>query len=106
MRAVGFSTPPTDPMQASERPLLAAQRFKRLLKSSPEELPLALVRIIRLLRGEADVAGIARALLDWGGPFGDRVRRDWAFDYYAAGEAKPVPSPALITQSVTEGVPS
>jgi len=83
-RAVGWRR-----LDDKEGALLSELRFRRLIEArTAEELRGEFVRLVRLLKGTANVADCARSLLywtDWQG----RIRRDWAFDYYAAGIAKP-----------------
>jgi len=37
-----------------------------------------MIRILRLLRGEADIHSLAESTYFWG----DEVRKRWAFDYF------------------------
>ena len=80
-RAIGRRT-----IAETDSALLGEGRFRRLLQvDDPDELMTAMVRLVRHLKGEANVADLARSILYWG----DRVRQRWAFDYYAAGLAAP-----------------
>jgi CRISPR system Cascade subunit CasB len=90
MRAVGFKTTPRPGAKETEPPRLSRQRFERLLKSSDDELPKALVRLVRLMDGKANVAELTSVMMGWFTQSRkDRICRDWAFDYYAASDAKP-----------------
>lgn len=76
--------------QAVEQPRLSEQRFRRLLQSRRGELVLAFTRLIALLGGTVNIPALAEDFLDWDHPErGDRVRRRWAFDYWAAASAAP-----------------
>lgn len=68
-----------------EKAALSGLRFRRLLRHGDvQELYPALIRVIRLLDRTANVIDLADSVLAWGdGWRGDRVRQDWAFDYYA-----------------------
>ncbi len=94
MQAAGwqrFPGPAAGGGQGAEQPRLSEQRFRRLLQTAPgEELVLAFTRLIALLGGTVNIPALAEDFLDWDHPErGDRVRRRWAFDYYAAATAAP-----------------
>lgn len=90
MRAVGYKTTPRPGGKEPEPPRLAVQRFNRLLRTSDDDLALALIRLVRLMDGKANVSELTKVMLDWSTPWKkDRICRDWAFDYYAASDAKP-----------------
>jgi len=59
-------------------PAVSELRFRRLLQRSREEFYPAMIRILRLLRGEADIHSLAESTYFWG----DEVRKRWAFDYF------------------------
>jgi CRISPR type I-E-associated protein CasB/Cse2 len=64
------------------------QRFRRLLqieRADTGELTLALIRIVRLLRGEANPRDLAEAMLFWG----DRLKTSWAYRYFGEYAADP-----------------
>lgn len=87
MRELGYKSTPTE-KNKGDPPRLAPVRFTRLLRSSPEELPTALVRLVRLAGGTANVGEVAVAMMRWSYDAGREVQRKrWAFDYYAASEA-------------------
>lgn len=79
---------------AGDPPRLARARFTRLLRSTPDELPVALVRLIRLAGGSADVEELGQAMLRWVHEGSrEQQRRRWAFDYFAASIAAPDADP-------------
>ncbi len=101
MRAAGYRTTPADPATA-EPPLLAPQRFRRLIRSRPEELPRALVRLVHLLGGTANIGELAAVMLDWAAEDSREARRRrWAFDYYAAPHEAPDTDAASSTDTDT-----
>jgi CRISPR type I-E-associated protein CasB/Cse2 len=104
MRSAGFKTTPRKGSQNEDQPKLAVLRFTRLMRSTKEELPLALIRLVRLMKDEARISDLTDAMLNWSHPtFGDRVRRNWAFDYYAASDANPNNTKNIET-TTTEGI--
>lgn len=106
MRSVGFTKTPRDKSTSTEQPRLAVQRFNRLLRTSDDDLPTALIRLVRLMDGQANVKELTDVMLGWSIPWKkDRICRDWAFDYYAASDAKPETSDT-IEQTQTEGTPA
>ncbi len=70
-----------------DRPTLSGVRFRRLLTTEGgEPLVAAFTRLVRQLDGVVNVGEIASDFLDWTHPTrGAKVRRKWAFDYFAAG---------------------
>lgn len=90
MRQAGWKAFPgertTKDVPASERPRLSEVRFRRLLETAGgEEMVSAFTRLIALLGATVNVATLSSDFLYWG----DRTKRRWAFDYYAAGVAAP-----------------
>jgi CRISPR system Cascade subunit CasB len=69
-----------------DRPTLSGVRFRRLLTTEGgERLVAAFTRLVRQLDGIVNVGELASDFLDWTHPTrGDRIRRKWAFDYFAA----------------------
>ena len=61
-------------------PAVSQMRFRRLLQRSQEEFYPAMIRVIRLLRGEANIHSLAEATYFWG----DDMRKRWAYDYYGS----------------------
>lgn len=89
MRVLGYRSMPTD-LAKADAPILSRLRFTRLLRSTPEELPLALIRLVRMNKGAANVGELGAAMMRW--PFEtsrEGQRRRWAFDYYAASAQAP-----------------
>jgi CRISPR type I-E-associated protein CasB/Cse2 len=89
MRAAGWKTFAGDRKESDagdDRPLLAEARFRRLLTTGPgEEQVTTFVRLIEILGGTVNVAALSGDFLDWSHPWkGDRVRRRWAEEYFAA----------------------
>lgn len=55
-------------------------RFRRLLKiKDQEEFFTAMIRIIALLGGSANIQSLAQSVYSWN----DITRKQWAFDYYS-----------------------
>jgi CRISPR system Cascade subunit CasB len=89
MRELGYKTTPAE-KDKGEPPRLAGPRFTRLLRSSSEELPTALIRLVQLADGTANVGELAIAMMRWAFDASrEAQRRRWAFDYYAASDAAP-----------------
>lgn len=87
---------PGDP---TRRPLVSALRFRRLIQAdTPEDKLIQFRRLLALADRKADVADLARALLDWS----ERRRRDWIFRYYA-GEPPTRDNDAPTQQPASEG---
>lgn len=89
MRAAGWKSFPgerKDSDAGEDRPRLSEARFRRLLGTARgEEQVDAFTRLIALLGGAVNVSALAEDFWYWG----DRTKRRWAFDYYAAGIAAP-----------------
>jgi len=59
---------------------LSGLRFRRLLKvKDREEFFIAMIRIIALLGGTVNLQSLAQSVYFWN----DKIRKDWAFDYYS-----------------------
>jgi CRISPR system Cascade subunit CasB len=90
MRAAGWKVFPeqgSGSEAGGERPLLSEVRFRRLLSAGRgEEQVSAFTRLIAQLGGIVHVPALAEAFWYWN----DRTKRQWAFEYYAAGSASPV----------------
>lgn len=66
--------------EGGDGPVMHELRFRRLLAAqSPNELYTHLRRAMQLLGGRANLTDLADSVLFWG----DRRRREWAFDYYS-----------------------
>ena len=59
-------------------PRLSELRFRRLLQTEREQLFGALLRVLRLLKGQARIHDLANAAYFWG----DRTKREWAYSYF------------------------
>lgn len=75
-----------DPNNKDKPALLSEGRFRRLLQTREnDELLTNMVRLVRHMKGTANVEDMAKTILYWG----DTTRQRWAFDYYNAGHATP-----------------
>ena len=73
---------------APETALVSELRFRHLVQlETVGELMTGMRRLVKQLRGRANVDDLARSMLWWFR--GENTRRRWAFDYYAAGIADP-----------------
>lgn len=89
MRELGYATTPLEKGKG-DPPRLAPVRFTRLLRSTSEELTLALIRLVRLAGSTANVGELAVAMLRWTHEASrESQRKRWAFDYYAASADAP-----------------
>lgn len=98
MRAAGWKRFAGDRKESDagdDRPVLAEGRFRRLLLTGEgEEKVAAFTRLVALLDGKVKVDDLANDFLSWNHPeWGERVRERWAFLYYAAADAAPLPPP-------------
>ncbi|MDE3269543.1 MAG: type I-E CRISPR-associated protein Cse2/CasB [Pseudomonadota bacterium] len=65
-------------MARGDKPAVHPLRFRRLLQCEREELYVALIRVVRLLDGCANIHDIAKACFYWS----YAVKKDWAFAYF------------------------
>ena len=65
--------------------LVSESRFRRLLQSRPDELLGPMRRLVRQMKGRANVGDLANAILFWE----DSVKKKWIFDYYCVASAAP-----------------
>lgn len=72
------------PMTEGARPRVSELRFRRLLQRDLDDLYVALVRVLRMLDGNANLFGVAESVLNWG----DTVKRKWAAAYFSNVPAK------------------
>ena len=63
---------------------LSEARFRRLLQTDARDLMEQMRRVVRLNKGKANVENLAAAILYWG----DRVRKEWIFQYYAVAASQ------------------
>ena len=62
----------------ADRPVVSELRFLRLLQSpDTDSLFIGLRRLLPLMGNSLDVIALATDLLNWG----DKVRKQWAYDY-------------------------
>jgi CRISPR type I-E-associated protein CasB/Cse2 len=55
-------------------------RLKRLLQESePDELMQAMIRVVKLVGNEVNIAHLATSLLNWNDP---KTKKQWAYDFY------------------------
>lgn len=62
---------------------LSEPRFRRLMQTPASELMDPMRRLVRLLKGRANVADLGLSILYWG----DDVKRRWILDYYGVSGA-------------------
>ena len=61
--------------------LLSENRFKKLLKCNRKNIYREMIRVIRLLnKSGVNIYNLADSVFYWG----DKVKKDWAYDYYAS----------------------
>jgi hypothetical protein len=73
---------------------LSEARLRRLLQiewRDMDDLGRALVRLVRILKGRANVRDLTTAMLFWG----DDVKTEWAYAYFGAAAAAPPTSPEI-----------
>jgi CRISPR system Cascade subunit CasB len=69
------------PTPGDEHAAMSEARFRRLLQArEDDDLARRLIRAVRMLKGKANIADLARAVWYWN----DRTRREWAFRYLNA----------------------
>lgn len=78
-----FAGQMAEPMSA-ERALVSELRFRRLLQHEREQLYPAMIRVIRMLNGQANLFGLAESVFYWG----EAVKKRWAYAYYAKAPAR------------------
>jgi len=69
---------------SADRPLVSELRFRRLLQHERDELYPAMIRIIRMMKGGANLYGLAHSLFFWG----DGIKKRWAYAYFPKVPAK------------------
>ena len=62
---------------------LSEPRFRRLMQTPASELMDPMRRLVRMLKGRANVADLGFSIIYWG----DGVKRRWIFDYYGVSDA-------------------
>jgi len=66
------------PMAEGDRPRVSELRFRRLLQRDMADLYPAMIRMLHMMDGNANLYGLAESIYYWG----DRVKKDWAFSYF------------------------
>lgn len=74
----GVSTTLARSLAGDSKPIISELRFRRLLQEKPDDLYLAMIRVLRMLKRKANLADLINSTYYWN----DRVRKNWAFDYY------------------------
>lgn len=64
---------------SADRPLVSELRFRRLLQHERSELYPAMIRIIRMMKGGANLYGLAHSTFFWG----DGIKKRWAYAYFS-----------------------
>lgn len=71
------------PMAEGDRPRVSELRFRRLLQRDTTDLYPAMIRVLRMVDGDANLYGLAESVYYWGDPYrGDQVKKDWSFAYF------------------------
>ena len=65
-------------MSDGNPPVVSELRFRRLLQRDRVELYTTMIRVLRMLKGKADIHDLARSVFYWG----DKVKKDWAYAYF------------------------
>lgn len=63
---------------AGNPPTVSELRFRRLLQRDQNNLYGAMIRILRMLDHTANLTDLIHSVFYWG----DKVKKDWAFDYF------------------------
>ncbi|MCY4012003.1 MAG: type I-E CRISPR-associated protein Cse2/CasB [Gammaproteobacteria bacterium] len=72
-------------LDADKPAILSKGRFQRVLQSNQADLMDQMRRVVRMNKGKASVEHLARAILFWG----DRIKKEWIFDYYGVEQREP-----------------
>ncbi|MBL3527542.1 MAG: type I-E CRISPR-associated protein Cse2/CasB [gamma proteobacterium endosymbiont of Lamellibrachia anaximandri] len=65
-------------MAGDGKPVVSELRFRRLLQEKPDDLYLAMIRILHMLGHTANLPDLISSVYYWG----DSVRKRWAFAYF------------------------
>ena len=85
-------------LDGGESALLSEARFRRLLQSTEDERMEHMRRLVRMLKGKANVPSLAVAILFWG----ERIKQRWIFEYYGASDAPASRTPERQEESPSE----
>lgn len=66
------------PMAEGDRPKVSELRFRRLLQRDSRDLYPAMMRVLRMLDGGANLYGLAESVYYWN----DKVKKEWSFAYF------------------------
>ncbi len=66
------------------RPKVSELRFRRLIQRNGNELYTPMLRILRMLKGKANLYGLAESVFYWG----DNIKKRWAFSYFPKIESR------------------
>lgn len=69
---------------SGERPVVSELRFRRLLQRERDDLYAPMIRILRMLKGDANLYGLAESVFFWG----DGIKKRWAYAYFPKVPAK------------------
>jgi len=71
--------------EGSDQIRVSDLRFRRLLAiDDRDKLYVSVIRIVRLLNGEADIPSLADGIYWWN----DKTKNAWAYDYYSVALEK------------------
>jgi len=63
-----------------KKPCVSGPQFRELLAlEDPDSLYTAMIRLVRLLGGSVDIAGLSRGIFQWN----KCIKKEWAYAYYA-----------------------
>ena len=65
-------------MAGKPKPVVSELRFRRLIQRDREDLYVSMIRVINMLGKTANLHDLARSIYYWG----DKIKRDWAFEYF------------------------
>ena len=80
-RAIGRASLDDDQPPA----VMSEARFRRILQTPTDGLMDAMRRLVAMTKGQVNVHDLSAAVLYWG----ERVKRDWVFQYYNVSSARP-----------------
>ncbi len=66
------------------RPKVSELRFRRLIQRNADELYTPMLRVLRMLKGKANLFGLAESVFYWG----DNIKKRWAFAYFPKIESR------------------
>ena len=69
---------------AGKPPVVSELRFRRLLQRDRDDLYVAMIRVVRMLKYRVNVFDLAKSVYYWG----DFVKKEWAYTYFPKTPAK------------------